>query len=107
MLRAPLKYWQAKLGLQDWAIKIKLVNEINYNGPAEAATCEVFMQMKTSTIMMRREDETPVQTLVHELLHIHLRPIEEVLERTNETYLQEVHLEQYIETIAKALAGGE
>jgi len=103
LLRAPLKLLQERLGLQDWDIKIKLVDEINYNGPADAATCEVFMQMKTATVMMRKEDSTPVQTLVHELLHIHLRPIEDVLERTNETYLQEIHLEQFIETMAKAL----
>jgi len=104
LLRAPLKYWQKRLGLQDWEVKIKLVDEINYNGPDYAATCEVFLQMKTATIMMRKEDETPEQTLVHELLHIHLRPIEDVLERNSETYLQEFHLEQFIETMAKALA---
>ena len=103
LLRAPLKYWQERLGLQDWQVKIKLVDEINHNGPADAATCEVFLQMKTATIMMRKTDATPVQTLAHELLHIHLRPIEDVLERTNETFLQEVHLEQFVETMAKAL----
>ena len=103
MMQAPLQQWQKRLGLQDWDIKIKVVDQINHNDPVDQATCEVFLELKKAKIMMCREDDTPIQTLVHELLHIHGRPIEDVLEKHNETYLHEVHWEQMIEMLAKAL----
>ena len=107
MLQTPLRQWKKRLGLQDWEVKIVIVKEINHHNPDTQATCSVEPEMKRATIMMCREDDNPISTLVHELLHIHTNPFEEVLDKNGEAYLREVYLEQVIETLAKALTEGK
>ena len=107
MLQKPLRHWKKRLGLQAWDIKIKLVEEISYGDPSTQAQCEVFLEQKQVTIIMCRVDDTPIRTLVHELIHVHGKPIEDVLDKNNETYLLEIHWEQLVETMAKALMDKE
>lgn len=82
-LEEAVVYWQGVLGLRDWTIKATLAgpNEMSNLGDGE---CQVWEEAKFARILIVRPEyrpETTVEqddedTLVHELLHIHFKPLD-------------------------------
>jgi len=75
LLKFYLHKWQARLGLADWAINIRLPNKKDQISDDWVAACCSNPRLKTGTIVVRAdlkdkgwEIET---TVLHELVHFH------------------------------------
>ncbi len=80
-----LQYWQSKLKLSDWNIEVRIcrasdmqencAGSINWTLPNKMATISILDSIDYPEDTMEVQDME--NTLVHELLHIHLAPISE------------------------------
>ncbi|WP_160112318.1 hypothetical protein [Salicibibacter kimchii] len=104
-LEQKLVYWQKILKLQDWDISIEKKKMI---GEDFEGNVQCFLESKEAFISILDEDYRPddslgehdmEETLVHELLHLHLYPISEIAEDKPNYDLFE---EQAINALAKA-----
>ena len=99
--------WQEKLGLSHWQIAVSLCSANEMKLQDVQATSEISPMTECALIsILRPEDypESPFEqdievSLVHELLHIHMKYIAE----PDENSLENVHLEAFIERIARLL----
>lgn len=79
-------YWQKIMNLGHWDIEVKLIDRFEHNA-ACLASCWADANYDRATLTFIKtlveESETPDPldlTIVHELLHIHGRDLEEVLQ---------------------------
>lgn len=105
-LERMLKYWQRKLRLTDWKITIKFATLEELDGDQGKNT--YLIEAKTSEILVLnpheyKPEEYPGKqpqdvenTVVHELLHLHLAPWK------TRNAAEEVQMEQAIESMADA-----
>lgn len=79
-LETLLKYWQEILRLQDWDIKVRLARHYEMSS-TDQGDCSFLESKKTAVIqVLDSADYNPThawpqdqeQTLVHELIHLHL-----------------------------------
>lgn len=105
-LQQRLVYWQEKLNLLDWKIeaKIKRANHMRENC---AGAVNWTMQKKMATIAILDPIDYPddvmgeqdmENTLVHELLHLHLAPM-------NDDYSENEHYILFEEWAINSIAG--
>lgn len=108
-LEKKLKYWQKVLKLRDWNIKAFVTTTKDMPTNEHAGTVAWDLQCKAATICVLDLDEISKdtisegdmeETLVHELLHLHLAYINETY---NNSKSYEVAEEQAINSITKAL----
>lgn len=106
--------WQGILKLQDWTIAVGIVRdrqmknkgqaEISYSLPKKMAIISLLDPIDYDNDTFPQDME---QSLVHELVHLHIASFDE----TESGSLEEIMLEQATDTIAKALVnvkrGGE
>jgi hypothetical protein len=96
-LQAGLRYWQKQLRLQDWDVRAAWVPHYDDRGGNV-----IIGRLKTSTIsindLLREELREAETTLVHELLHI---PFDFL--SLKDDSLEDMLMEQAVETLAKAL----
>ena len=76
-LKPRAKFWIKRLGLEHWDIDFYVVDEIEDN-PDAAAQCSPEDSYDKATILIKRDaDEELDYLLVHELLHIHFRDLDQ------------------------------
>lgn len=106
-LKERLKYWKKKLRLQDWMIWIELAKSQDMMNPNCEAQINHLQQNKQAKILIVHPDHRPHESwypqdmewsLVHELLHLHLNPIENENNPNNYDFV-----EQAIESITHGL----
>lgn len=104
-LNAGLAKWQQILRLRDWDISADLLPP--RNAPNECGQTTLSWKYKEAHIKInsRVEDHSDglgehdhELSLVHELCHLHVRP----LERDNPTQLEDMVMEQVVEVLAKS-----
>lgn len=109
-LQEKLAYWQKVLRLSDWVISAKITRERDFSRGGRAGEIEWVIHNKTAAVRMLDsvdypegliEDQDMEQTLVHELLHLHLAPIRYNYGNNEDVY--EIFEEQAIDSIATAL----
>lgn len=101
-----LVYWRKVLRLQDWDVRIKLVRDRDMVVANRQGECDISLRNKEALIRLLDPIDYPdgdwaqdhEQTLVHELLHLHMAPFDPA----PNTLAQDMQ-EQAIESIAKAL----
>lgn len=101
-----LKYWQKKLNLSDWRIKINIcrardmredcAGSINWTLSNKMASISILDPIDYPTDVMEVQDME--NTLVHELLHIHLAPL-------NDDYSQNEHYTLFEEWAICSIVG--
>lgn len=110
-LEEMLAYWQPKLRLSDWDMKISMAPIGDMNG--ELAQVTLFLSRKSAHIRVSNLEgrSTPglwpydlENDLVHELLHAHLDTLDRCGDPKNEI-LQKIGLEQPIEILSGVLCG--
>jgi hypothetical protein len=100
-LQALCLRWQARLRLQDWEVIIRFATDTDEM--ENFGNCDYLTPKKYATILIQTEEkratkepaESIEQTVVHELLHLHLAAID-----TPETRMV---IEQTIHLVTKAL----
>jgi hypothetical protein len=105
-LQTLLDYWQSRLFLRDWDIKIELVRMSQMTSEECQGTCNFKVRNKAAFIQIlspidyidKRWVQDVERTLVHELLHLHFGP----LHLPDEWSINNAE-EQAINSIAKAL----
>jgi hypothetical protein len=105
-LQQKLKEWQKRLRLQDWIIKVRLARALelpeNSMGcvhvvlPKKMAIIKVLDPIDYDSSLMLPQDME--DTLVHELLHLHLEPILHGIDDS-----KHIEVEQAIESISFGL----
>lgn len=104
-----LRHWQRKLRLQDWDIEIRFVSKDEMTG--RDGTVQYHTHLKTARIeVLRPGEERPnawipydiENTIVHELLHLHLSYFTEQYEPGSPGHLLE---EQFVHVMAGLLVG--
>jgi len=107
-LQLLMKYWQERLRLQHWDVKLKIVRAADFS--QESARGENNWEQSTAESVIHILDpadwpkDTPFEqdmeiTLVHELLHLHFSPFDNTAKESQE----KIMLERAIDHIAKAL----
>ncbi len=106
-LQEKLKLWQERLRLQDWIVSVKIVRRREMQ-PDRQGEIEFNLYNKVAMISILEPidyDDWGKQdmedTLVHELLHLHLAGINFHFGKNNDVY--EMLEEQAIESIAHGL----
>lgn len=98
--------WQKRLRLQDWIVKPRIARKFDFVDRAQGQ-CNWTIETKIATILILDPIDYPrdtlfeqdlEQTLVHELLHLHLAGVLEEDNRANE-----ITIEQAIDCTAMAL----
>lgn len=83
-LQEKLEIWQKRLRLQDWIIQVRIVREREMKLEGCQAEVSWTLENKTATIRMLDPLDYPPDSniqqdmedsLIHELLHLHLAPI--------------------------------
>lgn len=106
-LKKHCKSLQRVLRLQDWTIEVNFVRQFEMGNPDWMGSCSPCLQAKKAVINIvdpkdfpdgKMTDEEIINTLVHELLHLHLYPIHD----DDLSKLEEVALEQAIHSISGA-----
>lgn len=78
-------YWQGVLGLRDWTVRATLSRRYEFDEDDQQGLCEVHENNRYARIwVLSHEDYSAYasfpqdheETLVHEMLHIHLHPLE-------------------------------
>ena len=104
-LQERLEYWKEKLRLQDWIISIKFASQEELTDSL-SANVSYLLENKQARIKILKNEEFPDDAwfphdmewlLVHELLHLHIAPIEP---KNNSKYYA---IEQAIEGIVFGL----
>jgi hypothetical protein len=105
-LEQKLKEWQKRLRLQDWIIQVRIAraNELPENSmgcvhavlPKKMASIKVLDPIDYDHSLMVPQDME--DTLVHELLHLHLEPILQGIDDS-----KYIEVEQAIESISFGL----
>ena len=110
-LQEKLKQWQERLRLQDWIVKVKIVRQREMQADRQG---EVEFNVHNKVAMIKIIDpidyddwdkQDMEDTLVHELLHLHLSGISLHFGKNNDVY--EMLEEQAIESIAHGLIKAE
>jgi len=105
-LQALCQEWQAILRLQDWDVRCKIVRKRELEGE-RAGECRWQLDTKQALIRILDPIDWPTdcewpqdieQTLVHELLHLHMAPFQ-----PEHGTLEHVTMEQAIKSIATGL----
>lgn len=100
--------WQQILGLQDWDVKPGIYRASRFNVAEAQAECNWTLKKKTALIRILDPTDYPEnimwpqdleQSLVHELLHLHMAPFDD----TKSGSPEEIMMEQATDLIAKAL----
>lgn len=114
MLQQRLVYWQQKLRLQDWRIKVSIARSADIGGEYQGGI-NWSLNAKTASIRVldpidypehSSEKQDMENTLVHELLHIHFALISEKC-NPQPTEIYNLFEEQAIESLADALVALE
>lgn len=109
-LQERLAYWQKVLRLSDWIVDVNITRERDMTRTGIAAEVEWTLQKKMASIRILDAVDYPTglmdtqdmeQSLVHELLHLHLAPISDHFSNDNDIY--NLFEEQAIDSIADAL----
>ncbi|WP_433956986.1 hypothetical protein [Cytobacillus horneckiae] len=108
-LREKLKYWVKILRLQDWIIEVKIARGkdmlenasacVNWTLSKKMASIKVLDPIDYPDDVMGERDME--NDLVHELLHLHLAPINDYFNNNNDFY--NTFEEQAIESITSGL----
>jgi hypothetical protein len=106
-LEQNLQEWQKRLRLQDWIIDAKIKRDRDLPGNVEASVNWVLTKKMASISILDPMDYPPdamvpqdmENSLVHELLHLHLAPISNYGNDDN----YQIFEEQAIESIASGL----
>lgn len=109
-LQALVKKWQAILRLQDWDVRVRFVRHHEFSTPVNG-DCKMWKQKKRADIrILHPQDQTQnpddldeeciENTLVHELIHLHVWWFDYRFDTPEED-----HLEQAINALANALIG--
>lgn len=78
-------YWQVVLGLRDWRIKATLSYRHEFDDEYQQGLCKVTEISRDARIWILRHEDYPADatypqdqetTLVHELVHVHIHPLE-------------------------------
>lgn len=111
-LQEKLHYWQEKLRLKDWIVKVKIVRQREMSKIDGIGEIQFSIHNKTAMIYILDpvdyddwEKQDMENTLVHELLHLHFSQISYHFGKDSEVY--EVFEEQAIESIAHGLIEAE
>jgi hypothetical protein len=106
-MQARCEYWQKVLRLQDWNIVVSIVSALEMDSPRAWGQNHWFSHEKVSKIKLVTPEDAakqggmvqyiPEETLVHELLHLHLASWE------TEGDLELAQMEFAINAIAHAL----
>ncbi|WP_437623378.1 hypothetical protein [Sorangium sp. So ce1151] len=79
-LEQRLRWWQARLGLRDWSLAIRYVDDLNLDGQPVWGLCRRLVDNRTAEILIRTPADAAElaeveETIVHELLHCLLAPL--------------------------------
>jgi hypothetical protein len=106
--RANCEYWQKILRLQDWKIDLRIVKRYEMSTPWRVAECQPSLESKWTSIKLLDaadlnpnspdQDKDQELCIVHELLHLHIRPFE-----PKHDTLESTMMEACIESTAQAL----
>lgn len=112
-LEESLRYWQERLRLQDWIIEVRIVRaremsrdcaaQVNWTLSKKMATIQILDQVDYPPDCMGSRDME--NDLVHELLHLHLAPINDHFGEGSPVY--STFEEQAIESITSGLINAE
>lgn len=100
--------WQKILNLQDWDIKPGIYRNSRFETVGSQAECNWVLKKKMATIRIVDPVDYPnniqwpqdmEQSLVHELVHLHIAPFDE----SKSGSLEEIMMEQATDLIAKAM----
>ncbi len=106
-----LNYWQKRLRLQDWDVRLCYVQRHEAEREDAMAYVEVFLPKRSARICFIEPgeldpagwpQEAPEQSLVHELLHLHVHPFSPKADTPAWTAM-----EQAVHAIAAALVEPE
>lgn len=108
-----LRYWQARLRLQDWRIELRwsAAHELSEVPPGVLGETHINERFQRATVALLRDDQRPPahrssldleRTLLHELLHIKLHDLLMAARRREDFETLE---ERVVEHLAEALSG--
>lgn len=78
-------YWSGVIGLRDWHVKATLSPRHEFDDDEQQGLCRVYEHHRAARIWILRAEDYPGNasypqdhelTLVHELTHIHIHPLE-------------------------------
>ncbi len=98
-LTALCTQWQSALRLRDWDVVIAIVDESGLKDPKSFGECSYDLTKKTAYIKIADRNQDKERTLVHELIHLHLAPLDFFVDDK----LGEMALEQAVHPIATLL----
>lgn len=99
-----LKYWQKRLKLEHWAIRIKLLNRLDGDREGwchyqlDYLSAEIHIVDPKAHFGPNKETYNVEHTLLHELMHLHIAPF-----KTEEGTSLGTHEEQLCTVLARAL----
>lgn len=105
-LAALVADWQARLRLRDWRVTVKYVTDLRDSGGRPChGLCYPFLDAKKATILIRDPESSPPvagaptveETVVHELVHLHIAPL------SGSTQAEVAAEEQAVWSIAEAI----
>jgi len=105
-LAALVADWQARLRLRDWRVSVKYVVDLRDSaGRPCHGLCYPFLDAKKATILIRDPESSPPvasaptveETVVHELVHLHIAPL------AGSTQAEVAAEEQAVWSIAEAI----
>ncbi len=91
--------WQSALRLRDWDVDAALVEPTEMRDPKSLGECSYDLRKKTAAVRISTSTADAERTLVHELLHLHLAPLDFFVDDK----LGEMALEQAVHPIATLL----
>lgn len=88
-LRTRVAFWQRKLGLQHWTLRVEIVDGFD-DSPDSDARCSAADQYDVANLDFKgafldaAEFEEVETTIIHELLHVMMRDFDQAIERVDD-----------------------
>jgi hypothetical protein len=112
--KANCAYWQKQLRLSDWKIDLQIVKHYEMSAPFRVAEITPFLDAKCAVIRLLNaadvspnapfEDRDQELCIVHELLHLHIKPFEPA-PGTLEAKMMEVAIESTAQALVRLNRG--